>query len=281
MQTEPSPRGSLLPRRRPAALAGLTVAAVAAVSVGVLLTGCGSGSGDAAEPDAGTSPSSSSPEREDARILWLGDSIAGVEGAALEAALTASGVEFLDASSDGGGTVVEGDEMSRQIAESTWSDLTEHIASFRPTVIAYQITTYDWGTPQRQRASYERLAETAGDADADLVIVSAPPFRIDDFYRPHESAIDSAPEMAEEVAESDGDQVHFLDAAALWGTESGAEQAQRAPDGIHSCQQGSAAFAAWFGEELGARYGFAPAAPEEWATGAWTGDERFAQLGCA
>ncbi|ONK11700.1 hypothetical protein STBA_24360 [Streptomyces sp. MP131-18] len=256
------------------------------MSAGALLTGCGTdGTGDTGASGAsGAGTDSPSPSREQesaAKVLWMGDSIAGVEGPALEAALTASGVEFMNASSDGGGTVVEGDEMSSRLAESTWEDLEENIASFRPDVIAYQITTYDWGTPEQQRSSYEKLAGTARDAGAELVLVSAPPFRIDDFYRPYESAIESAPEVAGEVAEAGGGRVHFLDSAQLWGTESDAERAQRAPDGIHSCQQGSAAFAAWLSEELGERYDFAPAAPEEWADGSWTGDERFAQLGCS
>ena len=41
----------------------------------------------------------------------MGDSIAGAEAPPLEAALTASGQRFKDASSDGGGSVVEGDKM--------------------------------------------------------------------------------------------------------------------------------------------------------------------------
>ncbi|MFJ4909884.1 hypothetical protein ACIQCR_21060 [Streptomyces sp. NPDC093249] len=62
---------------------------------------------------------------------------------------------------------------------------------------------------------------------------------------------------------------------------------QRGKDGIHSCQQGAAVFAVWFGKELGERYGFAPAAPATWATwatwatGAWTGDKVYGPLGCA
>ncbi len=287
MQTETSPRGSSR-RRRSSRLAAF---AAAAAGVGVLLTGCGGsdddGTGGAGDGTADASSSSSSPssspssERETGqRVLWVGDSIAAVQAPALEAALTASGVAFEDASSVGGGTVVEGDEMSGPLADATWDQVEERIASFRPGVIAYQITTYDWGTPEQQRASYEKLAGTARDAGAELVIVSAPPYRIDDFYRPHEDALAGAPEVAAEVAEAGGDGVHFLDAGELWGTDSDAEQAQRSADGIHSCQQGSAAFAAWFGEELGERYGFTPAAPEEWATGSWTSDEQFGHLGC-
>ncbi|MEW1845455.1 hypothetical protein AB0392_46555 [Nonomuraea angiospora] len=107
------------------------------------------------------------------------------------------------------------------------------------------------------------------------MLVSAPPFKIDDFYKPHENAIRSAPAMAAKAAGG-----RYLDAAALWGSDYSAARAQRAKDGIHSCQQGSAAFATWFAKQLGELAGFTPATPAVWATGPWTGDERFAKLGC-
>jgi hypothetical protein len=209
----------------------------------------------------------------------MGDSIAGAEAPALEAALEAGGVEFKDAASDGGGNIVAGDdEVTPKLAESTWKTLKENIASFKPTVIAYQITTYDWGTARRQLSAYQKLARTAEDAEARLVLVSAPPFKIDAFFKPHEKAIKTAPAMAAKAAEA-GD-VRYLDASELWGNDYAADEAQRSKDGIHSCQQGSAAFATWFAKQLGELADFTPAEPGDWATGPWTGDERFAKLGC-
>ncbi|MCZ1019601.1 SGNH/GDSL hydrolase family protein [Streptomyces noursei] len=265
-------------RGRRAALAA--VLAVTAVT-GAVLTGCGAGGGGdgALKTDPGES-AQPGPQGKDKRVLWMGDSIAGAEAPPLEAVLKASGVGFKNAASDGGGTVVEGDRMAGQIAESTWKDLAKNIESFRPNVIAYQVTTYDWGSADQQRASYEKLARTAQRAGAELVIVSAPPFKIDDFYKKYESAIASAPKAAEQVADRSGGKVRFVDASALWGTDPKAGKAERSSDGIHSCQQGSAAFAKWFTEQLGKAYGFTPAAPEKWATGSWTGDERYGKLGC-
>ncbi len=289
MQIATSPRGSFSGRsfsrgrrslgRRTSRLAALTLAAV---STGAVLTGCGGTDEPSADTADTAQPSSPEQPESDERVLWLGDSIAGVEAPALRAALRASGAEFQDASSDGGGTVVEGDEddLNTEIARSTWEDLEEDIVSFRPNVIAYQITTYDWGTPEQQSASYERLAQTARDAGAELVIVSAPPFKRDDFYRPYASAIDSAPQVAERVADAGGDQVHFFDAEQLWGADHGAAKAQRSSDGIHSCQQGSAAFADWFTDRLAEQLGFTPAEPEQWANDSWVEDEAFALLDC-
>ncbi|WP_432004256.1 SGNH/GDSL hydrolase family protein [Streptomyces sioyaensis] len=276
MYTETSPHRTS-PRhrhrhRRPAALAAV---ALLTIGAGAALAGCNGGSGGGADAD-----SSAQQQKAGKKVLWVGDSIAGAEAPPLEAALTASGQSFKNASSDGGGTVVEGDKMAGPMAQTTWKDLKKNLASFPPDVIAYQITTYDWGTPAQQRASYEKLAKTAQDAGAELDIVSAPPFKIDDFYKKYEGAIKSAPKAAKEVADKSGGKVHFLDATPLWGTDPAGKQAQRSRDGIHSCQQGSAAFAKWFTEQLGKQDGFTPAAPAKWAKGSWTGDKRFAKLGC-
>ncbi|MEV4575672.1 SGNH hydrolase domain-containing protein [Nonomuraea jabiensis] len=242
---------------------------ILAVAAGLTLAGCG----------AATTTSSGTGTQRAAtgvRVLWMGDSIAGAQAPALEAALQAAGVAFKNATSAGGGNVVAGDhEVTAMAARETWKTLKDNLASFRPTVIAYQITTYDWGTPRQQLSAYQKLSRTAEDAGAELVLVSAPPFKIDDFFKPHENAIKSAPAMAAKAAPG-----RYLDASALWGSDYAAAKAQRAKDGIHSCQQGSAAFATWFAKQLGERAGFTPAAPAAWATGPWTGDERFAKLGC-
>ncbi|MEV1000670.1 SGNH/GDSL hydrolase family protein [Nonomuraea sp. NPDC050202] len=233
---------------------------------------------------AGCGAPTSAADREEVpgtgvRVLWMGDSIAGAQAPALEAALEAGGVAFRNATSDGGGNVVAGDhEVTAMAAEDTWKALRENLTTFRPTVVAYQITGYDWGTPAQQRSAYRKLARSAEDAGARLVLVSAPPFKIDEFFEPHEKAIRSAPVMAAKAAAAA--HARYLDAAELWGDDHAAAKAQRAKDGIHSCQQGAAAFATWFAKRLGELTGFTPAAPATWATGPWTGDERYVKLGC-
>ncbi|MEU7434359.1 SGNH/GDSL hydrolase family protein [Streptomyces sioyaensis] len=273
MHTDTSPHRTPPRHRRPAVLAAV---ALVTVSAAAALAGCNGGSGGGTDAD-----SSAQQQKAGKKVLWMGDSIAGAEAPPLEAALKASGQSFKDASSDGGGTVVAGDKMTGSIAQDTWKNLQKNLASFRPDVIAYQLTTYDWGTPAQQRAAYEKLAKTARDAGAELDLVSAPPFKIDDFYKKYEGAIKSAPKVAKEIADKSGGKVHFLDTTPLWGTDSAGKQAQRSPDGIHSCQQGSAAFAKWFTEQLGKQDGFTPAAPEKWAKGSWTGSKRYVPLKCS
>ncbi|MFB9469314.1 SGNH/GDSL hydrolase family protein [Nonomuraea salmonea] len=248
-----------------------------AVVAGAALGGCGAAS--SADDRAGRAESAATSQT-GVRVLWMGDSIAGAQAPAVRAALEAAGVTVENATSDGGGNLVAGDHpVTTKAARDTWKALKEHISSFRPTVIAYQITTYDWGTAREQLTAYRKLARTAGDAGARLVLVSAPPFKIDEFFQPHAASIKSAPKMAAKAA--DGTNARFLDASELWGADHAAAKAQRSKDGIHSCQQGSAAFATWFAKRLGELAGFTPAAPAEWATGAWTGDDRFTKLGCS
>lgn len=266
------------PRRR------RTVGLALAVVTGALaLTACG-GAGDARAGGTTTTAavpgdqSSASGEKQGTgpnRLLWMGDSIGEAQAPALGAAMTASGLEFMSLAAAGGGGVIG------EMAAPTWEKLPKELASFKPDVVAYQITTFDWGTPEEQRAGYERLTKTVNDAGAELVIVSAPPFKIDAFYKPHAAAINTAPKSAESVAGRHPDTVHFLDASTLWGTDSAAAKAQRSEDGIHSCQQGSAAFAQWFGKKLNTLYPFTPAAVGQWATGTWTAEKVYGKFGCS
>ncbi|MFI0905143.1 SGNH/GDSL hydrolase family protein [Streptomyces sioyaensis] len=272
MHTDTRPPRTSPSHRRPAVRAAAALVTVSAVAA---LAGCNGGSGGGTDAD-----SSAQQQKAGKKVLWVGDSIARAEAPPLEAALKASGQSFKDASSDGGGTVVASDKLTGSIAQDTWQALKKNLASFRPDVIAYQLTSYDWGTPAQQRAAYEKLAKAARDAGAELDLVSAPPFKTDGFYKKYEGAIKSAPKAAADVADKSGGKVHFLDATPLWGTDSAGKQAQRSQDGVHSCQQGSAAFAKWFTEQLGKQDGFTPAAPEKWAKGSWTGDKRYVQLKC-
>ncbi|WP_050514505.1 SGNH hydrolase domain-containing protein [Streptomyces rimosus] len=274
------------PRRRPGRRGHPALAAGALLVVGVslaALTGCGnsaSGNGDNAGSAASAPPAGKNGGKPLSKLLWMGDSIAEAEAPALEAAVKAGGAEFKSIASAGGGTVVKGEGPTAQFADDTYKQLAKAVETFHPDVIAYQVTTYDWGTAAQQAGSYERLAKAAKDAGAELVIVSAPPFKIDDFYKSHEAAIKSAPKAAQDAAAKNAGQVRFFDAAGLWGTDSAAAKAQRSQDGIHTCQQGAAAFANWFGGQLSRHYSFTPAAPEKWAKGTWTGSKVYGQLKC-
>ncbi|MEU7045364.1 SGNH/GDSL hydrolase family protein [Streptomyces varsoviensis] len=258
--------------------------AMASVAVlGVALVGCGQQDSGASKARADrTEVKQEATAGGGVKVLWVGDSIAGAEAPAMGAALKASGVGFKDASSDGGGTVVDsGEEITKMISGDTWKQLGEDIKAFKPTVVAYQVTTYDWGTPDTQRAAYEKLVRTVKDAGAKTVFIPSPPIKVDDFYKKHESQMATAPKTAEEVAGKHKDAAVYLDASQLWGTDKSAKKALRGPDGIHNCQQGAAAFAKWFSTELGKREGFEPAPVDKWAKGGWTGSDRYGKQSCS
>jgi hypothetical protein len=167
-----------------------------------------------------------------------------------------------------------------ELTQSSWKTLSGAIEKTKPTTIVYQITTYDWGTPEQQKSGYRKLADEAESVGADLVIVSGPPIAIDEFYAPHAAEMATAPDSARAVAEESDGKVTFLDASALWGTDGTAKQAQRGQDGIPACQQASASFAAWFMTEFAKVSGLEPTAPKTWARGEWTSAETYATYDC-
>jgi len=189
----------------------------------------------------------------------------------LAAAFEASGVGFESIASDGGGNVVG------PFAEENWKTLPEQITAARPTVVVYQLTTYDWGGQREQRATYDRLLTTVTDAGATLVFVTAPPIRPDDFYRPHMADLDRAPDVARAAASSG--RASVLDASAVWGStyqQVRDGKADRSADGVHTCPQGAARFTNWLLTELAKLYpGFTPAEPKAWANTGWSADKHF------
>ncbi|MFJ7206570.1 SGNH/GDSL hydrolase family protein [Streptomyces sp. NPDC098789] len=262
----------------------------AAALLGVLaLTSCGNGSGstdDAAATGADAArqdPSASAPAtgtgtlKKPAKLLWMGDSIAVGEALPVTAALKSSDIAVTSMASDGGGGVLGPTELS----ESTWKALADQLKSVHPDTVAYQITTYDWGSPQEQRQGFEKLIATVKAAGAHLVLVTPPPFDTSGFYADHKADIDSAPGAAKAAVAAHPADASFLDASALWGTDATAPQAQRSSDKTHSCQQGTAKFAQWFSTELGRLAGFSPADPKGWANGEWTKSDVFAKLNCS
>ncbi|MUL43204.1 SGNH/GDSL hydrolase family protein [Streptomonospora sp. PA3] len=205
-------------------------------------------------------------------VLFLGDSVAAGQAVALQQGLAESGVTFIDATSTGGGNLVGPN------AEAQWKALPETLERAEGGVVLYQLTTYDWGAPGEQRAAYERLAETAASLDADVLLVSMPPIRPDEFYEPHMDELANADDAARQVAE-DLDGVDYLDASEVWGDEYARERGgaiDRSDDGIHTCPQGAARFTDWILEQLADRYdGFTPADPDTWANTGWSDSELF------
>ncbi|HUQ56257.1 SGNH/GDSL hydrolase family protein [Lentzea sp.] len=211
-----------------------------------------------------------------AKVLFIGDSIAVGEALPMAAAFKASGVEFQSIAAEGGGNVVG------PFADEHWQELPGQITEAEAGLVLYQITTYDWGSAQEQRAGYEKLVKTVSAAGAKLVFVTAPPIRPDEFYQPHMAELAGAPDAARAVADASSGQADVLDATEVWGTtyqQTRDGKADRGTDGIHTCPQGAARFTRWLLAELAGQHpGFTPADPRDWANAGWSADRHF--TGC-
>jgi hypothetical protein len=216
------------------------------------------------EADAGTHR----PE-----VLFLGDSIAVGEALPLAAAFKAGGAGFRSIAADGGGNVVG------PFSDRNWTKLPGQITSAAPTVVVYQVATYDWGSRSAQRAAYEKLLKTVAGSGAKLVFVTMPPIRPDDFYRPHMADLERTSDVARAVAAGSSGRASVLDSGEVWGrayrrTRNGA--IDRSSDGIHTCPQGAARFTGWLLTGLAkALPGFTPPAAKTWANTGWSADRHF------
>ncbi|SDU38771.1 SGNH/GDSL hydrolase family protein [Amycolatopsis keratiniphila] len=207
------------------------------------------------------------------KVVLLGDSIAEGQSLPLGAAFAAGGAGFESLAAAGGGNVVG------PFSEKNWEELPGQLAKAEPTVVIYQITTYDWGTQAEQKAAYGKLADTVSGAGAKLAFVSMPPIKVDDFYQPHMADLQRTAEVAKTVADGSGGKAVFLDATAVWGEtyqQSKDGKADRSVDGIHTCPQGAARFTSWLLGKLTALLpGFTQPDPGAWANTGWSGDKRF------
>ncbi len=210
------------------------------------------------------------------RVVLVGDSVAAGLALPLREAFAAGGVQFQSLAADGGGAVVG------PVSAQVWKDLPKDLAAAAPDTVVYQITTYDWGTEKQQETGYRRLLSAVTDVGADLLIVTMPPIKADDFYRPHLKELGHATQAAQKVADASDGKAVVLDASQVWGatyqqTRDGT--ADRSSDGIHVCPQGAARFTSWFLEEMARQHtGFAAPAANEWANTGWAGDKHF--IGC-
>ena len=234
---------------------------------GLLLSTSACAGGPTAATDTGAARSS---------VLFLGDSIAAGEALPLAAALRAGGVDFRSIAADGGGNVVG------PFSEENWEKLPGLVTAADPTVVVYQIATYDWGDRPAQQAGYEKLLRTVTGAGAELVFVTMPPIRPDDFYRPHMADLDRTADVARTVAAASKGKARVLDSGEVWGStyrQTRDGRADRSADGIHTCPQGAARFTSWLLTGLAEVLpGFTPPAADTWANTGWSADEHF--TGC-
>lgn len=209
------------------------------------------------------------------RLMWVGDSVGAQLARPLAAAAAASGLTFESAAENGGGNVVG------PFSDENWPRLAARIAAFRPDVVGYEITTYDWGSESEQRRAYTRLVDTVTKAGGYVMFVSSPPIRPDDFYAAHMTDLARAFPVARAVADDSGGRAVAVNADEYWGaafrSDIDADGAlDRASDGIHTCPRGAAGFTNWLIGRLVQRYsGFTPAPASSWVNTGWAASKEF------
>lgn len=260
-------------KKTPSLLFGLAGSAAA-----LLLTAACSGQAGVTTTDGGGHPGTGnaggSPSQ--AKVLFAGDSIAVGEAQPLAAAAEASHLAFQSIASEGGGNVVGPN------AENQWQERVSRIDAAKPSVVVYQITTYDWGSREEQQTAYTKLVKTVSDAGAKTVFVTMPPIKADDFYQAHLADLDRTTSVARAVADGSDGKAIVLDAGEVWGdsyrqVKDG--KADRSADGIHTCPQGAARFTKWLLTGLAKVIpGLTPAPAQDWANTGWAADKHF--TGC-
>lgn len=218
-------------------------------------------------------PASEKPGGQQSKVLFLGDSVAVGEALPLAAAFKAGGVGFESIAAEGGGNVVG------PFSDENWKKLPGQITAAKPTVVVYQVATYDWGSEPEQKTAYAKLLDTVTGAGAKLVFVTMPPIKPDDFYQPHMADLARTSDVARAAAAGSAGKATVLDSGEVWGNayqQAKDGKADRSADGIHTCPQGAARFTSWLLTALAKVLpGFTPPAAESWANTGWSADKHF------
>jgi len=206
------------------------------------------------------------------RVLMTGDSVAFDEWPAVAAAMYAGKIAIGSYVAPGAGLLDTKYLSSAEIDKA--------VTDFRPDLVLYQGSLWDFGSPAAQRVAYERFADHVIAQGARLALITIPPMRSD---QENLDQLATLTGVMNEVAENHPGDVIVLNTDAIWGPEfdqdfNGDKVPERKPDGVHVCPSGAAMYAIWLMDELQQRFaGFIPAPPSDWATGEWVDDPRYTQ----
>jgi hypothetical protein len=201
-----------------------------------------------------------------------GDSIAFDEWPAVAAAMYAGKMAI-------GSYVSPGAGLLNTKYDST-ADIDKAVADFKPDLVLYQGSLWDFGSADQQRAAYERFADYVISQGARLALITIPPLRSD---QANTEQLGRLTGIMNEVADNHRGDVIVLNTDAIWGPEyvqdfNRDKVPERKPDGVHMCPSGAAMYAIWLMNELEQRFAdFTPVPPSEWATGDWVDDPRYTQ----
>jgi peptidoglycan/LPS O-acetylase OafA/YrhL len=204
------------------------------------------------------------------RVLMVGDSIAFDVWPAVASALFADRISI-------GGYVSPGAGLLDTRYDST-TEIDKKVVDFKPDLVLYEGSLWDFGTAEAQRAAYERFTDFVLGHGARLALISIPPLRAD---HQDPANLGSLTGIMRDIAAEHPGEVIFLNSDEVWGPVfaqdvNGDKVPERKPDGVHVCPSGAAMYAIWLMNALQQHFtGFEPAPPASWATGEWVGDPRY------
>jgi peptidoglycan/LPS O-acetylase OafA/YrhL len=204
------------------------------------------------------------------RVLMVGDSIAFDVWPAVASAMFADRISI-------GGYVSPGAGLLDNRYDST-TEIDKKVVDFKPDLVLYEGSLWDFGTAEAQRAAYERFTDFVLGQGARLALITIPPLRAD---HQDPANLGSLTGIMRDIAAEHPGEVIFLNSDEVWGPVftqdvNGDKVPERKPDGVHVCPSGAAMYAIWLMNALQHHFAdFEPAPPASWATGEWVGDPRY------
>jgi hypothetical protein len=206
------------------------------------------------------------------RVLMVGDSMAFDEWPAVGSAMFAGKISIAGYVSPGAGLL--------DTRYDSTTEIDKMVLDFKPDLVLYQGSLWDSGTPEAQRAAYERFTDFVLGQGARLAYITILPLRADHQDPANLGALTG---IMHDIADQHPGEVMVLNSDEIWGPEfiqdvNGDKVPERKPDGVHVCPSGAAMFTLWLNDQLQHRFAdYVPAPTADWATADWINDPRYTQ----
>lgn len=204
-------------------------------------------------------------------LLWFGDSIAYDTWPALNAVLTATGIDAQSAAYGGVGIV------PREGFDEPMAYFIEALDQSNPDLVVMQLSLWDgYESPEDQVAAFTELGRIIDERGLRLALVTLP-VRSDEQADPGEVVLVANAERFAESHES----VVILDQREVFGDVfkrdiDGDGNPERKRDGVHLCPTGALSITVWLIKQLGLHYeGIGFPETSDWIRGDWRTDERY------
>ena len=205
-------------------------------------------------------------------MYYLGDSVAYDMWPALEALLTASGIDSHSGAFGGVGIVPTAE--NKMPLES----LALELDTYQPDLLIVQLSVWDASqSDEAQKMALTQLTNLVRQRNLRLVFVSFPSLTLER----QEPSQQSFEQSARDIASRAGDSIWYFDQSAALGPTfvldiDGDGNPERKRDGIHVCPTGALRVAQWMVNELAQHFAEVQLpATNDWMLGSWSADPRY------